>query len=182
MVAVLALGLAGCSDPGTPSNTLPTAATTSAEPTLALLGPADFPVPAEAREQTEAGALAMATYYLDLIDLARSSMNGEPFLALSDGCETCDQLAAGFDAERAAGNRYDGADLMISSVGPIVLRDRTADLTLTMSQAASTLLDASGQAVPDRSTPATRLSGGLVLEWDSVRTVWLVTQLNAEQY
>jgi hypothetical protein len=182
VAAAVGLGLTGCSDPGTPSDTLPTAASTSAEPTLAPLGPADFPVPAEAREQTDAGALAMASYYLDLIDKARASMDGQPFLDLSQECETCQQLAAGFAVEKAAGNRYDGGDLRIDTVGPIVLSGSTADLTLTMLQGASTLLGPDGQGIPSRSTPDTRLSGGMVLTWDSIRDGWLVSQLNAEQY
>jgi hypothetical protein len=182
VVAAVGLGLTGCSDPGTPSDTLPTAASTSAEPTLVPLGPADFPVPAEAREQTEAGALAMASYYLDLIDRSREAMDGQPFLDLSQSCDTCEQLAAGFAAEKAAGNRYQGGDLRIDTVGRTTVSGTTADLTLTMLQAASTLVGSDGKVVPDRSTPDTRLSGGMVLNWDSIREGWLVEQLNAEQY
>ncbi len=81
VLAVLALASAGCSEPGQPSTSLPTATSTSAEPTLEPLGPPDFPVPAEAREQTEAGAIAMASYYLDLIDFARQSSARLPVLS-----------------------------------------------------------------------------------------------------
>src|SRR4051794_21315586 len=71
MVAGLAVAtalLGGCATKHEASDTLPSASESSASPSLAQLGPADFPVPDEARTQDAAGAEAALRYYLDLID------------------------------------------------------------------------------------------------------------------
>lgn len=183
VLVVACLGMVGCSSPQEAEETLPKAPSpASAEPTLEPLGPVDFPVPDEAREQTEAGAIAMATYYLDLVDYARPSLDGDMFLGLSEACETCEQMAAGFAVERGLGNRYEGGDITIDTVGTVVLSGPSADLTLTMRQAPARLIGPDDQEILDRATGELRLSGGMVLAWSSVRQGWLVAQLNAERY
>ena len=74
LVAVAAL--AGCSGSEEASQTLPATSRTSASPsaTLPPLGPADFPVPAEARQQTAAGATAFIDYYLGLMNRSQHLM------------------------------------------------------------------------------------------------------------
>src|SRR4051794_41564519 len=63
-LAVAAALVAGCSSKHEANDTLPSASQTSASPSLEPLGPADFPVPEEARTQDAAGAEAALHYYL----------------------------------------------------------------------------------------------------------------------
>jgi hypothetical protein len=70
LVAGLAVATAlvgGCASKHEANDTLPSASETSPSPSLEPLGPADFPVPAEARTQDAAGAEAALRYYLALI-------------------------------------------------------------------------------------------------------------------
>lgn len=178
------LVLAGCSEPEAANDTLPTATSTSASPTLEPLGPADFPVPDEAREQTEAGAEAMARYYLDLIDRTKDQVGSAELDAnsmrdLSNGCEVCDQIAASFENGQSLGYTYDGTDLADPSISATVLDGSTADITFTVEQSALTVVGADGVEV--RSSPAVLLRGGMVFDWDDVRDGWIATQLNLVQ-
>src|SRR3954469_15047501 len=69
MVAGLAVAtalLGGCSTKHEANGALPGAAETSASPSLQPLGPADLPMPKEARSQSDSGAAAAARYYLSL--------------------------------------------------------------------------------------------------------------------
>ena len=82
MVALL-LGttlLAGCSEKQEASTTLPPASQTPTPTAEALppLGPADFPVPPEARTKDAAGAEAFLRYFIDLINHQRAIPAGEP--------------------------------------------------------------------------------------------------------
>lgn len=178
------LVLAGCSDPQPANDTLPSAGSTSASPTLEPLGPADFPVPDEAREQTEAGAEAMAAYYLDLIDRTKGQvgtpdLDADSMRALSDGCEVCDQIAASFENGQSLGYTYNGTDLADPSIGSIVVDGSTADVTFTVEQSALSVVGPDGVEV--RSSPAVLLRGGMVFDWDAVRDGWIATQLNLVQ-
>ncbi|MCO7218517.1 hypothetical protein [Klenkia sp. PcliD-1-E] len=175
------LVLAGCSEPQAANDTLPTAAPTSATPTLEPLGPADFPVPDEAREQTEAGAEAMAVYYLDLLDQTKSRVGGggldvAALQSLSNACETCDQVTDGFVNADRMGYRYEGGDLQDPSFGSVTVSDNSADIAFTVRQASARVIGSDGSEV--RSSPEMLLRGGIVLRWDSVRDGWIATQLN----
>ena len=86
--------LTGCSEKQEASSSLPSA--TSAEPTqeeLPPLGPADMPMPAEARTQDAAGAEAFVRYYIDLINRTSTVMDAQPLRDFSDGCRDCDRIA-----------------------------------------------------------------------------------------
>lgn len=182
-LAVVALGLTGCSDPGTPSDTLPTAASTSAEPTLAPLGPVDFPVPDEAREQTEDGAKAMAAYYIDLIDYLFATTPGADtssqwLRSLSNNCATCVQFADQLDGQIAAGERNEGADSTFESAPSISLSDSTASLAFILNVTSGRTIDASGTVIS--SAPAVRLNVGQLVSWDSQLDVWITNDLQVE--
>ncbi|SCX56572.1 hypothetical protein SAMN03159343_3450 [Klenkia marina] len=180
VVAAVGLGLTGCSDPGTPSDTLPTAASTSAEPTLEPLGPADFPVPAEAREQTEAGAVAMASYYMNLTAWAFDTLDTTWLRALSVECQQCTSTAEGIDINREAGNRYSGGEVAVTTLPPELDSLGRTGVGLLLEQKALTLTGADGQVIADRSTLDRRLSGGAVLSWDRDRSVWVMNQLDLD--
>src|SRR3954470_12140999 len=85
--------LGGCAAKHEASETLPSASETSASPSLQPLGPADFPVPDEARVQSDAGARAAARYYLSLTTYAFHTLDTDPLRDLSRNCEFCTNLA-----------------------------------------------------------------------------------------
>src|SRR4051794_41324347 len=67
LVAGLAVAMAlvgGCSSKHEANDTLPSASETSATPSLEPLGPADLPMPDDARSQDAAGAEAFVRYYM----------------------------------------------------------------------------------------------------------------------
>jgi hypothetical protein len=80
LVAVAALS--GCAQKQEASTTLPSGSSTSGEE-LPPLGPADFPVPDEARRQTEAGVLAFGNYYFDLSNSSLASRDTSQLRQLS---------------------------------------------------------------------------------------------------
>lgn len=181
VAVALVLAVAGCSEPQQANDTLPTASETPAEPTLEPLGPADFPVPDEAREQTEAGAEAMAVYYLDLLDYVKAQVGGRsldtaPLRDLSNDCEVCEQVADGFDNANASGYIYEGGELDPPSIGTVSYVVPSADIAFTVQQAAARVVGTGGVEV--RSSEQVTLRGGIVLEWNSVRAGWIATQLN----
>jgi hypothetical protein len=183
VVAAVGLGLTGCSDPGTPSDTLPTAASTSAEPTLAPLGPADFPVPAEAREQTEAGAIAAATYYINLIDhlfaaAEAPETRSEWLRSLSSECATCTQFADRLDSQIRSGERNEGADSSFEAEPSVNLTDASASLAYILSVTPGRTLDATGNVTSV--APATRLNVGQLLTWDASKSAWITNDLQVE--
>jgi hypothetical protein len=184
--AAAAVGIAvltGCSDGGTANETLPPV-TSSAAPTsdaLQPLGPPDFPVPDEARAKTPEGVLAFTTYYLQLTDRVLPSLDPTPLRDLSRGCEACEALAAGYDADRAAGYRYEAGELSIDSTGTSVVEGDTGEISFLLTQPPVRVFDANDQLVPERETDTYQLSGGMVLQWDARKTTWLVTQLTADR-
>jgi hypothetical protein len=175
--------LAGCSDGGTANETLPPASSSAAPTTEALqpLGPAGFPVPLEARQKTPAGVLAFSIYYLQLTDYVLPSLDPSPLRDLSRNCEACNDLAAGYEADRTAGYRYDAGRLSIDSTGTSVVKGDTGEISFLLTQPPVRVFDAQNQLVADRQTEAYRLTGGMVLQWDPQRTTWLVTQLTADR-
>ena len=184
LVAGLAVATAlvgGCSSKHEANHTLPSASETSASPSLEPLGPADFPVPDEARQETEDGVVAFSTYYFELSNYLLKTLDSGPLRELSRNCQTCDDLADGYDADRASGYRYEGGDITVSSTGSALIHDGTAEIAIALHQDAVIVRDASGSEVPTKSTEAYSLSGGMGLVWDSQLSTWLVTQLDAER-
>jgi hypothetical protein len=175
--------LAGCSDDGTANETLPSTTSSAAETTESLppLGPPDFPVPDEARQQTPEGAKAFTGYYLDLSDYLLASLNSQPLRALSEGCEVCLELADGYDADRAAGYSYEGGDVSVTSTGNVTVDGGVAEISYLLHQEPVTVRNESGETITERSSGAYDLSGGMTLRWDSSQDCWIVTQLAAER-
>ena len=185
-IAAAAVGiavLAGCSDGGTANETLPPATSPAAPTAEALqpLGPSDFPVPDEARKKTPEGVRAFTQYYIDLTEHQLSSLDPQPIRDLSRDCEVCDQLADGYDADRAAGYRYQGEPLTITSTGTAVVEGDRGEISFLLNQPPVVLYDSNNQLVSDRQSDAYQLTGGLILEWDNAASSWLVTQLTADR-
>jgi hypothetical protein len=184
--AAAAVGMAvltGCSDGGTANETLPPVTSSAAPTTEALqpLGPADFPVPDAARQKTPEGVVAFTTYYIDLTEHLLPSLDSQPLRDFSRACEVCDQLADGYDADRAAGYRYAGDKLTIESTGTAVVKGDRGEISFLLNQPPVTVYDSLNQLVPDRQSDAYKLTGGLALQWDESAKSWLVTQLTADR-
>jgi hypothetical protein len=181
--AVVAISvLAGCSDGETANETLPpssTAAETSES--LTPLGPPDFPVPDEAREKTPEGVTAFARYYLALSDHLLTSLDSQPLRGLSQNCEVCDQLADGYDADKAAGLRYEGGKLEVNSTGTAVVESGSGEVSFFLTQEAVTVYDAAGIMVANKTSDSYDLGGGMSLEWDAVSQGWVVTALTLDR-
>ena len=185
-VAVLAcaLLLAGCAQKHEASTTLPpasAAASSSSGAALPAVGPADFPVPAEARQRTPSGVVAFSKYYVDLSNHLLGSLDSQPLRDLSHGCQTCTELANGYDEARQAGYRAEGGELSVTSIGSAVVNGNDAEISMLIKQAAVTVRDASGARIDAQSTPAFNVGGGMTLRWDPRRQTWLVTQWAQER-
>src|SRR4051794_4491133 len=129
LLAVAALS--GCAEKHEASTTLPSASSTSGEE-LPPLGPADFPVPDEARQQTESGVVAFSNYYFDLSNHLLTSLDSKPLRSLSLNCSVCDVMADSYDADKAAGYTYEGGDIRIASTGSAHIEGSTAELSFVL--------------------------------------------------
>lgn len=179
VLAVLALAVAGCSEPEQPSTSLPTAVSTSAEPTLEALGPADFPVPEEAREKTNPGAEAAARYYMELAFRTYESLDPTWLRQLSSECAACDEAADGYDADRASGLMYSGGTADVTATFDATDSTGAASVGLLIEQQGFVVTDTTGQVVRD--VPARRLTGGVTMSWDATRSAWIVNSRDLAQ-
>jgi hypothetical protein len=180
--AVLATGavvLTGCAQKQEASDTLPT--TSAAKTTDALLpvGPAAFPVPAQAREKTPQGAVEFVRYYVSLTKyLAEHSLTAQPLLNLSQDCRSCANIAKSLEDDRAANYRYTQYVSEFSENGPAVLDGDTAQMGFLYSQGPVTAVDQTGAVVPERSTAAAeQFQSGAILKWRADLTSWVITEL-----
>jgi len=171
--------LAGCSRGEQANETLPSSSTsTSAEPSettpaLPPIGPADFPMPVEARKKTEAGAEAFLDYY---IAVEARSDEGEPIRQISSECAVCRYVADQKDADLAKGYQSSGGDGPTTVIESIVQGDQ-ANVIFSTSASEVSVVDANGLPVPDRGDPAvTSLELDAFMVWDVGRTTWLMTE------
>lgn len=173
--------LTGCSEKQEASSSLPSA--TSAEPTqeeLPPLGPAEFPVPAEARAKTPDGALAFAKYYMAVGGpIGQGSVPAEVLLDLSTSeCRLCGQIARSFADDQAAGYTYRGSTSTFEELGLPRLQGDQAELGFVFSQSAYTVINSAGQEVPERASQASGdLQSGMLVLWSEVSSSWLVSSL-----
>jgi hypothetical protein len=177
----LPLLLAGCSQKQQASQSVPTTSKAAApSSSLPALGPADFPLPAAARQKTPDGVEAFANYYVQLLDRSGKALDSTAVRTLSRNCATCTKLAAQWDQAKAAGQRIDGGSVTLISTGSVLIKDAGAEIPTYIQQAALSYLDPSGTPVPNKTSPAVRLTGGIKLEWDGSRSTWVVTQFDAD--
>ena len=170
--------LAGCSSERPANETLPSAAPTSAEAsqTLPPLGPPDFPMPPEAREQTPAGAEAFLRYYLDVYNLAQAKLDSTYMNQLSQSCQTCDRLSANIDEDARNSRMYEGGAVdVVSLTTPSVEGDK-AEIAFSMKQDALTVRDSDGAILSELSAPQASLQCGAVLTWSPQATSWILSQ------
>jgi hypothetical protein len=168
--------LAGCSETVEANDTLPS--TSAAETTEALppVGPADFPVPDEARTKDAAGAEAFLDYWVDLLNRQQAIPAGQPIRDLGPECNECLRIARVYDEAASAGRRYEGGLLSVVSVAtPIIDGDETT-VSFTAAEEATRLVDASGATI-ESVDAAGDLSSGLNLAWSEGLNAWLVTSM-----
>jgi hypothetical protein len=171
--------LAGCSDAGTANETLPPI-TSSAAPTSEALqpfGPADFPVPLEAREQTEAGALAAGRYFLQMTVRAYQRGDADSVMELSRDCEYCDSLIAGIREDAKAGHTVTGGDISFEDAGQAVLTGDQSEVAFTIAQTPLTVSDTNGSVLPERAQPGFRVFTALAATWSEQSRIWIVNQV-----
>ena len=177
LVAVAAL--AGCSGGEEAAQTLPSTSRTAASPspTLPPLGPADFPVPPEARQQTPDGVKAFTDYYISLINRLETDLDSRYLKALSSACTECDRIAADADADKAKGYSYSGGTLTLTSKGAATLSQFSGEIAFVFDQAPLEIRDRQGKRIEDLSSPQlSSLPGGLSTVWSDDH--WVVSSLS----
>jgi hypothetical protein len=177
------LFLAGCAEKHEASTTLPpvsdaAAATSSSAAAVPAVGPADFPVPMEARQHTPAGVQAFTRYYIELINHQLASLDSTPLRELSRNCSTCTALANSYDRDRAAGHKYEGGLISVASLGSAGVDGDIGETSFDLRQQAVTVRDASGAPIPTLASAGVALGGGVRLRWEDRRSTWLMIQFD----
>ena len=169
--------VSGCSAKQEANDTLPTAAAETTE-ALPEIGPADFPVPDEARTKDAAGAEAFVRYYIELINRQQRIPAGEPIRALSPDCATCLRIARAFDDSASAGHEYLGGELTVNDIVEPQIAGDTASLIFGTRVEAVSVRDAGGAPVPNgQSALMPNAGSGMTLTWSDEHHSWLAAGL-----
>jgi Family of unknown function (DUF6318) len=172
VVATVLLG--GCSEKQEANDTLPTTSAAETTETLPEVGPADFPVPDEARTQDAAGAKAFAYYWVDLLNQQREVPEGQPLRDLGPECEECLRIAQNYDEAAAAGHRYEGGTVTITSMADPIQRDGNTHVNFIARADAVRLVNSAGEEVTPGPAGADLPSSGVGLAWSDDLECWLV--------
>jgi Family of unknown function (DUF6318) len=171
-----ALLLSGCSDKQEANTSLPSTSASPSTEALPQIGPADFPVPDEARTKDAAGAEAFLRYWIDLLNRQQAIPAGQPLRDLSTAeCDECLRIAKAFDDGAAAGWRYEGGQLSLNDVPEPQVYGDEADVVFGLRVEPVTVRDPSGAPVPDGiGDLAPNAGSGLTLAWSQQDRSWLV--------
>ncbi|WP_448638616.1 hypothetical protein [Geodermatophilus sp. URMC 63] len=176
--AAVALGtlLTGCGGGDeTPSQTLPSATAAPTTEALPVVGPADFPVPPEARTQDAAGAEAFLRYWIDLLDRQQAIPAGQPLRDLGPDCDECQRIARVYDETAAAGYKYEGGELTLNDVPSPVMNGETAYISFGIREEAVQRVDDHGDPIDEGQEVAPNVAGGINLVWSPMHRSWIVT-------
>jgi hypothetical protein len=183
LAAAATAALTGCGAEDRQASTeLPPMASSSAEstPELPPLGPADLPMPEEARQRTPEGARAFMTYYLEVYNHALSTLDATHLIEMSANCRTCQSLAEQVKGVASDGFAYKGGAVRIDAMSAPVVKGDEAQLAFSLLQEDLSIVSngapAEGRTYPERRSP----SSGAILRWDSDRGTWLMTQLDVQ--
>ena len=88
---------------GRGQHTLPSTSAAATTEALPPVGPADFPVPDEARTKDAAGAEAFLRYWIDLLNRQQAIPAGQPLRDLGPECHECLRIARNYDEAAACG-------------------------------------------------------------------------------
>jgi hypothetical protein len=171
--------LSGCTEKQEASTTLPS--TSAAETTEALptVGPADFPVPDEARTKDAAGAEAFLRYFIDLLNRQQAIPNGQPIRELGQDCDECLRIARVFDDAAAAGQHYDGGEVRLNDVTEPQLSGDEAKINFGARVEAVALREADGSPVAEgQAGLLTNAGSGIALMWSESDQTWRVDAIN----
>ncbi|WP_142024713.1 hypothetical protein [Blastococcus colisei] len=169
--------LTGCSEKQGANDTLPSPSAAETSEALPEIGPADFPVPDEARTKDAAGAEAFVRYYIELINRTSEIPDADPLRQFSAGCEDCDRIASFTEEAATLGNDPEGGQITIVEVGRPLMGADTAELPIRIDQAEFVVLNSAGSPTDGGSPAFSNVLGGVALEWDGNRHSWLVTDL-----
>lgn len=177
-LALAPLALAGCSHARQASSTLPQAgAPASTTAALPPLGPADFPVPAEARQKTPEGFNAFTLYYVDLVNRLQNDLDPKYLRAFSRGCTTCDRIANDALSDASKNYRYRGGTITVTSLAPAQLTSSGAETAFIVDQDSYLVVDSQGVEVPGLSGAAYKhLAAGAEGIWSGDH--WTLTNLS----
>ena len=168
--------LTGCSEKDEASNTLPSTSSAATTEALPPLGPADFPVPDEARTKDAAGAEAFLRYFIEVLNRQQAIPDGQALMDLGQDCRECLRIATAFDDAAVAGHRYEGGKLTLNDVTDPQLSGDTASITFGTRVEAVTVRDSNGAPVPDGQGDLNPNAGsGISLIWSEDLQSWLVT-------
>jgi hypothetical protein len=170
--------LTGCSEKTEASTTLPTKSAAATTEALPPMGPADFPVPEEARTKDAAGAEAFLRYFIELSNRQQELLDGQPLRNLGPDCQECLRIARSFDEAAAAGNRYEGGEVSINALAPPLLEGDKALISFGARQEAVRLVDAAGHDVYPALELQTNMGSGIELVWSDTSSGWLVEGFN----
>jgi hypothetical protein len=173
--------LSGCSQKTEANDTLPsTSAPSSTVDELPPLGPPDLPMPAEAREQTAEGAETFTRYYVEIYNHAQQNLDTTYMRDLSNGCDTCNELADQVDRVSASGQGIEGGQMRVVASTPPYLTGDEAQLVFDIVQT-PVVATMNGEPIPGRSYPEhASAGGGGVIRWNHARATWIFTQWNVQ--
>jgi hypothetical protein len=166
--------LGGCSEKQEANDTLPSASAAETTEALPDVGPADFPVPDEARTKDATGAKAFAYYWVDLLNRQREVPDGQPLRDLGPECEECVRIAQNYDEAAAAGHRYDGGNVAITSMAEPIERDGNTHVNFIARADAVRLVNNAGDEMKPGPAGADLPSSGVALAWSDDLRCWLV--------
>jgi len=168
--------LAGCSGGEKANETLPSTSSTPVETTESLppLGPPDLPMPADAREQTPAGAEAFIRYYMAIYTAAQADLDATYLAQFSQECSFCNALIKRLTDNAASGNTYDGGAVTLTATSLAPSEHDRMEGAFTIDQAALTIRDPVGTVVS--AEPQATYDCGVVLTWSSADTSWVLFQ------
>lgn len=169
-----ALLLTGCAEKQEASTALPAPSASETTPELPVLGPADFPVPDEARTKDAAGAEAFLRYWIDLLNRQRAIPAGGPIRELGPECQECVRIAGNYDDAAAAGDRYDGGELSLNDATAPEFDADEAMIAFGARREPVALIGRSGAVLESRREAAPNLSSGITLVWSEPDRSWLV--------
>jgi hypothetical protein len=170
--------LTGCSEPTEANDTLPSTSSASTTEALPEVGPADFPVPDEARTKDAAGAEAFLRYYIDLINQQRQIPTGQALRDLGPECQGCLRIARNYDEAAEAGIRYQGGQLSLNDVTTPRLEGNKASMSFGIRQEAAQRLDSSGALIDTGVPELPNVISGATLTYSEDDGTWLVEALD----
>jgi hypothetical protein len=182
IVAGLLIGtalLTGCSQKTEANDTLPPTSSAPTTEALPSVGPADFPVPDEARTQDTAGAEAFLRYFIELLNRQQKIPAGQPLRELGPECQECLRIALDLDEAAAAQQQYQGGELSIVGDFGTSVSDGSANVSFVARIAAGAIVDASRAIVPGTEFDTVeRLPSAVRLAWDPDAESWEIEAVN----